>query len=43
MASSLADNFTILVSVANVIVIEEPRKRGNVIAFFEHWLACRAR
>lgn len=36
MASTLAGNFTILGSIANLIVVEGARRRGVVIGFWDH-------
>jgi Na+/H+ antiporter NhaD/arsenite permease-like protein len=39
MASTLAGNFTILGSVANLIVVEKAAQRGVVIGFRDHFMA----
>jgi Na+/H+ antiporter NhaD/arsenite permease-like protein len=37
MASTLAGNFTVLGSIANLIVVEKAARRGVVIGFWEHF------
>ena len=37
MASTLAGNFTILGSVANLIVVEQAARRGVVIGFWDYF------
>jgi Na+/H+ antiporter NhaD/arsenite permease-like protein len=39
MASTLAGNFTVLASIANLIVVEKAARRGVVIGFWDHFRA----
>jgi Na+/H+ antiporter NhaD/arsenite permease-like protein len=37
MASTLAGNFTVLGSIANLIVVEKAARRGVVIGFWDYF------
>ncbi len=37
MASTLAGNFTVLGSIANLIVVEKAARRGIVIGFWDYF------